>query len=633
MNRLKKTAVYLAILLGGLGTQANAQPGSKSGLHNNAYSIVENAETEVIYNSPTDAVCRKKRTVTVLDEKGKEAASFYSAYNEKLSSLRKFQGIVTDANGNVLHKIKKSNLQSSEYSTELASDVFRYFYYYSPTKYPFTITYEWEEKYTDGLIGLPVFMPQQGYNQAVLHASYRLLTPADAPCQCRALNFTPAIDRQTTEEGKILTLIRADSLPAINNEPFSPPLSEILPHMYVVPETFRFGKSSGNMDSWKNYGLWQYSLLEGRDQLPQELIQKLKEMTAGCKTDRERIKTVYDYLAATTRYVSIQLGIGGLQPITAADVYRTGFGDCKGLSNYMRAMLSALGIPSVYTEISTKNKRFLPDFASANQGNHIILQVPLPKDTLWLECTNPRLPLGYVHHSIAGHDALLVTPEGGKLHRLPTYPDSLNIQTNLAKVTLTSDGQANIEISRYSRLFQYENELGLAEMPQNKQKDYLRSGISLVQAEVSNIRHDEQKQAIPSINTRYTVISRQYGNRTGKRMFLPANVLHRRFQVPNMSDTRTQDILADYGYTDIDSIEIQLPDNYCVESLPAPIRQVTAFGNFSSSIRTDGNKIYITHRLYNKRGRYPKEEYARFIKFRKDVAGQYNSKIIIKKEE
>ena len=89
-------------------------------------------------------------------------------------------------------------------------------------------------------------------------------------------------------------------------------------------------------------------------------------------------------------------------------------------------MLKELGIASTYTIISTTNERLLPDFSSANQMNHVILQVPLPQDTLWLECTNPSLPFGYVHQDIAGHDALLIEPDGGKMCRLPTYPDSLN---------------------------------------------------------------------------------------------------------------------------------------------------------------------------------------------------------------
>ena len=150
------------------------------------------------------------------------------------------------------------------------------------------------------------------------------------------------------------------------------------------------------MDNWQTYGAWQYQLLNGRDQIPPTLKEELQRRTANCNTTYEKIAAVYQYLASTTRYVSIQLGIGGLQPIAAADVHRTGFGDCKGLSNYMRAMLTELGIPSTYTVISTTSRRLLADFASANQNNHVILQVPLPNDTLWIECTNPTLPLGYV---------------------------------------------------------------------------------------------------------------------------------------------------------------------------------------------------------------------------------------------
>lgn len=96
------------------------------------------------------------------------------------------------------------------------------------------------------------------------------------------------------------------------------------------------------MSSWQSYGIWQNSLLTGRDQLAEPIKLKLRELTAGCNTPREKVQAVYNYLAETTRYVSIQLGIGGLQPIAASDVCRAGFGDCKGLSNYTHAMLKEL---------------------------------------------------------------------------------------------------------------------------------------------------------------------------------------------------------------------------------------------------------------------------------------------------
>ena len=320
-----------------------------------------------------------------------------------------------------------------------------------------------------------------------------------------------------------------------------------------------------------------------------------------------------------------------LQPIAAADVCRTGFGDCKGLSNYTRAMLKELGIASTYTIISTTNERLLPDFSSANQMNHVILQVPLPQDTLWLECTNPSLPFGYVHQDIAGHDALLIEPDGGKMCRLPTYPDSLNTQHIAADITLSPTAEARIEVNEVSRIFQYENEAGIVYLEPNKQKDRIRSGIHLSQADIRNLQISECKEANPSITFRYTATSNQYGHKTGNRLFIPANVFRKEFSVPPLTK-RTYPIHIDYGYTDTDSIRIQLPEGYVIEGLPKPLDVKSKFGSFHSDIQVKDKKICIVHRLFMSKGVYSPDEYAAFLDFRKQVAGQYSGKIILKKE-
>ena len=628
---MKMNRLFIGFLLqvvfysGGLHAQTD--------LRANAYSIVQDAVTDIVCSSPTDAVQKEKRVIQILNEKGKEDASFICMC-DRFSSLKKFSGEVRDASGNVIRKIKKSELKVTEYSDGLVSDDYYYFFEYTPSRYPVTITYEWEIKNSDGLIGYPGFFPQKNYNQAVAQASYRIITPADNPCRYRTIHMQAEVNQQQMANGNWLTEVKVQSLPAIKKEPYSPSLSELLPRIYFTPRNFSFEGTKGSMDSWQTYGAWQYQLLNGRDQLPPTLKEELQKRTANCNTAHEKIAAVYQYLASSTRYVSIQLGIGGLQPIAAADVHRTGFGDCKGLSNYMRAMLTELGIPSVYTVISTTNKRLLADFASANQNNHVILQVPLPNDTLWLECTNPTLPLGYVHHSIAGHDALLVGPNGGTLCQLPTYADSLNTQVNNARVSLQPDGSAGVEVKQTSRLFQYEDMASIIDQEPARQKDWLRSDINLIQAKVDAVRFNESKQKEPQLDIFYTIESGQYGNKTGKRLFIPANIFHKDFYSPNGQGERTQVIQINYGYLDIDSISIRLPEEYEIESLPKTADLESKFGKFHSSITLgEGRNVFIVHRLQVYQGNYPKEEYPDFLNFRKNVATQYGAKIILKRTE
>ena len=52
----------------------------------------------------------------------------------------------------------------------------------------------------------------------------------------------------------------------------------------------------------------------------------------------EKAKIVYKYMQEKTRYISVQVGIGGFKPMLAKDVDRLGYGDCKALSNYTKAL-------------------------------------------------------------------------------------------------------------------------------------------------------------------------------------------------------------------------------------------------------------------------------------------------------
>ncbi len=603
---------------------------SQDNLEKNAYSIIDNHSIEFICESNTSAVKKESLTVTILSPKDKSAAEFLCMC-DKFTSLRKFSGEMMDKFGNTIKKIKKSDLQLSEYSSGLTSDDYVYFYETSLPFYPITIKYEWEIKYKNGLIGFPTFIPQSRYNQSVKKSSYKFVSSPDINCRYKEVNIENAVKETFLPNNTICFEATIENLMAIEREVIGAELIQLVPIIHFSPTDFYFDGSKGNISTWQSYGAWLDGLQQDRLTLPEPLKEKITELTKDCKTDRDKVKALYDFLAASTRYVSIQLGIGGLQPFAASEVYRTGFGDCKGLSNYMRAMLNYVNIPANYTVINTVNKNLLKDFSSGNQMNHAILQVPLPNDTIWLECTNPQLPFGYIHNRIAGNNAVVVVENGGIFTRLPSYTDTLNTQTIFANIDLSNEGNAKMKVSQRSKLFQYENQVGFKSIEDAKKKDYLRNQLNLTDAKIESIKIDEYKDSHPLIDITYDVTTDVLGNKTGTRLFVPANIFRSKYNL-STNKHRTQDIYINYGYVDIDTIKINLPNSYVVESSPKNMSISTTMGSFQSHYEIKESTIYIYNRLYMKSGVYNKELYPELLALYTAINNQDKAQFVLRKE-
>jgi len=264
--------------------------------------------------------------------------------------------------------------------------------------------------------------------------------------------------------------------------------------------------------------------------------------------------------------------------------------------------------------------------------NHALLCVPLEKDTLWLECTNPQLPIGYVYHDIAGHDALLLTEEGGIIQRLPAYPDSLHTEQQLITIELSETGKAMAQIEYVSTLFQYENNLFFTRITPKEQTDYLRRNLSLTQAKIENVTWKEIKERHPSLEISYTAETNTFGNRTGNRLFVPVNAFRKGFSRP-AGKSRENDIVISFGYKDEDTIRLLLPDEYSIETLPAPLAIESQFGRFTSTYEIEENALVIRQELYMKSGRYPASDYEEFIRFRGEISKGYDGKIVLRKKE
>ena len=590
--------------------------------------VLEDVETFTM-SSLTSANLEVRRSVRVFNDAGLEDAVFQE-YTDQFRSISSFKGYVEKEGGKPL-KLKKEDLVQVSLASGLAEDGFINGYQPSAS-YPFTVTYEYTLSYRKGIASFPAFFPVSGEKVKVEKASYTIQVPSGMSIN----TISEKAGEVHKETGKNDTY-RWD-IPVFEgyaDEAMMPSWREIVPFVMACPIGFTYAGVPGNQGTWKDVGAWCYGLKEGTEDLPEDFVARLKEMTASAGSDLEKVRILYDYLRGQTRYVSIQLGIGGYKPFPASQVQKSGFGDCKGLTNYMQAMLRAVGIPSDYTLVNTDRDRFLPDYAGIGQMNHVMLCVPLPekKDTLWLECTNPAVPLGYRHEDVAGHDVVLVTAEGGIPVRVPAYADSLSRDYCDIDIDLAADGSARATARRSLWLDETEGWIRIRDWKPETQRSQLTSGLAVQPQSFSltgvqdNFRDYDGPDYCPWMQIDYTFDTRQYATTGNSRLFVPANPYPMGGTLQR--GKRQNDLVHKRGNVSRNWIRLRIPEGYVVESLPAPVSLDTEWGTFTATAKQADGVVTVLHEFRSKPFREAPDRYDDFRTFVRALNKAYAAKIVL----
>lgn len=584
--------------------------------------------------SATSGELSVSRTVVVNGKEGMDAATLV-LYCDSFRTLQSFSGTVQGGSSKPI-KLKKGDLVSFSDSSGLVDDDVTYSYL--PTgHFPLTVHYEYKIAYRNGISSFPGFFPVEDEKVAVAEAVYTISVPAGYGVKQHS---SPMLRyRNYSEKGRDFYCWELKDFQPVVQEVMMPPARELVPYVYASPETINLGGYVGTQHSWQDLGAWLYGMQDGCQNLTDQEKERVRSLTAGCNTALEKLQVLYAYLRERTRYVSIQLGIGGYRPFPAAEVSRTGFGDCKGLSNYMKALLAAAGVESEYFIINTEEADLLPDYASAGQMNHAMLAVPLPelKDTVWVECTNPSVPLGYRHSDAAGHQVVLIKADGGQLVRIPAYPDSLSLRRQHFDVRLSGDGQARISVRRTLQVDRVDDYIGFRSLPPLKQVQRLTSGLKISPDHVkvegitdnfADYPHDG-KGFVPRMDIDYSFDTGAYGTLSGNRLFVPMNPTSK--SLPVQKSTRVNDLFLREGGRVEESFTIHIPEGFKPEGVPEDVLIHSRFGVLQSSARIspDGKTMEILQSLTLFPFRVPASEYATYRDFARAVNQAYSATIVL----
>ncbi|MGO4771659.1 DUF3857 domain-containing protein [Flavobacterium sp. W22_SRS_FK3] len=602
-------------------------------LKENANAVVRLNQIDIVINSQRSMNCKERKVITILNSNGLDAIDAYEYY-DKTTVVKSIEAIIFDAAGNEIKKIKRKDFrdQSVVDGGTLFSDNRYIFLDYIPISYPFTVEYL-SEVQTSNTAFIPQWMPIRNYYMSVEKSVLNITYLSNLGFKKKEFHFSDFNIKKVLDTDTQLSYV-ATSILAQKHEDLSPSFKDLFPRLMMGLEHFNLEGIDGTATNWTDFGKW-YSdkILSGTVDLPEETKIKIKEVVGEEKDTVKKAKLVYDFVQRKSRYVSIQVGIGGWKPMQASDVDRLGYGDCKALTNYTKALLHAVDVPSYNTILygDSYKTNIESDFVSM-QGNHMILSIPNGNRYTWLECTSQDDPFGYQGTFTDDRDVLVIKPGGGEIVKTNVYEDKGNIQTDKGRYSIDENGHFSGAITIISEGSQYSLKARVETLqPTEKEAHYKKYWNNINNLKLGKITFANDKQDI-----RFTedvqVSATSYGVISANKMIFVVDAFNQSSGNVKRIRNRKTPFQIQRGYNDTDEIEIKLPAGFTIEFLPSNFELKGKFGDYKTEIiKNENNKLTYKRSMFLNKGKYSNKEYDEYRIFMEQVAKNDNAKIILTK--
>jgi hypothetical protein len=323
------------------------------------------------------------------------------------------------------------------------------------------------------------------------------------------------------------------------------------------------------------------------------------------------------YVQLDIRYVAIELGIGGLQPHPAGDIFAHHYGDCKDKATLMSSMLHEIGVDSYYISINTERGGAAPDRpAMLGWFNHMILAIKLPADVngdsvvatvnhptlgrlLIFDPTDDYTPFGQLRGPLQANYGLLITAEGGELLQLPLLKPAANGVRRTAKLAVAADGTLSGDFHE-TRVGDSANAQRYALRSVNKDTDRVKPIEELASHSLPLFRLT--KATVLNLNVmdqpfgwNYSITAEGYAKPAGDLLLVRPRVIGNESSGLLETKEPRKFPVEFYGPSlDTDVFEITLPAGYEMDDLPPAVDVDYSFASYHSKSEMHGNVLRYT---------------------------------------
>jgi transglutaminase-like putative cysteine protease len=284
------------------------------------------------------------------------------------------------------------------------------------------------------------FMPGQYAEENVFedegyirHISYEVRAPADRPLQRIVLrDEVPGTVHYSTEPGPDHAIIHrweVNNVPRMFNEPSMPPPENVLQRVLV-----------STTPTWQDVSKWYSGLSESHlEATTPDMTNKVNDLTAGAKTDMEKIKAVFYYVSQDIRYMGLtpETNRPGFEPHDVKDTFNKKDGVCRDKAALLVSLLRIAGLNS-YPVLINVGSKMDPD-APDPFFNHAIVSVELEGKYVLMDPTDEHTRSLLPYYD-CDQSYLVCRPEGENLMTSPIEPPEDHMMDIKTTGVLTATG-------------------------------------------------------------------------------------------------------------------------------------------------------------------------------------------------
>ncbi len=468
----------------------------------------------------------------------------------------------------------------------------------------------------------------------VKEATFTAYIPKDRYYKFKTYNMEEQEATPEKQDEGNFTILKWElhDVPAIEKEPSMPPIGEIAKKVTIT-----------SLKSWNQVASWYSELAKEAIEPDKTIIELANKLTSNCKTEDEKIRKIYNFVAQNIRYVGMEFGINGYKPHKASQILKNRYGDCKDHATLLIALLKASGIKGYPVLIPTSSKSNMDkELPIPTAFNHEIAAIRKSDGPfLYMDTTSDFVPFGQIPPSDQGRNVLTVDVEGerGIVEVTPVAPSEENVEGFEGNFRLSYFGKLEGNFSFIYKgvysIYERARLIGATKRSIKRHVEELASkvspGFDVKSFKLSNF-HDLN---VPDVKIEIAGDDRNYGTVT-------SHLILAKFPTPTYSrivnlvapKSRKYPYVVGYKMSKLAKVTLKLPEGYHLYIKPENFYYENRVGSFSIRWEVEKGTVSMESLMLLKKEKISPEEYQDLRDlFNTTVKTLRNQILVLKKEE